>query len=194
MVIKSSKDYKFITIISLCLLLPIIAIFYYEATSVNGWNPDRFELKVLTYIVFVMVLICVLIITKFYMVFCRTIIMDAEGVTIEILWMNRSYKWDELKTKRIEYYDECLGVERDYYKEGVVFSTNRIGDFKKFKPSLFSLFLPTLSNFFVYFDPKIKFGKWDMVLPDVYMVDKEDFMNKMKEWNVSLTEIKKGCF
>ena len=125
-------------------------------------------------------------IRAFY-VYGKTIIMDECGCTVKFLFFKKRYSWDELKTKCIESYDQRLMGRNDPYKKGVVFSSR-----KNFHtPSLIAIqhYLLTCLNpfhfFVVLFAPPIqKFTTGT----GVYEVDEKEFMEKMLQWGIVLTE------
>ena len=120
----------------------------------------------------------------------KTLIMDSEGCTVQILFLQKKYLWKELKVKRIERWDglgclpsESLPVER----RGIIFSKSQIGKSERPRPEDYALFRPFfLSYFFVYFSMNQPLIRRGCTVSEKYNVDEEKFMAKMHEWNVEL--------
>lgn len=113
----------------------------------------------------------------------KTIVMDELGCEVSFLWFKRKYSWAEFKTKRLGLYLINSGLTR----KGVVFSTKRIGEMNCSHPVSHAGFIPYLGYFYVIFPPEEKNQSLKEVVHYYmipYEVNEEEFMKKMKEWNV----------
>lgn len=119
----------------------------------------------------------------------RTLIMNAEGCTVQFLWYRRTYRWTELKTKRIEDYTNRFGY-RDPYTAGAIFCKKQIKKQSRWKPGSYSarFYVHPFSFFFVYFDPHIPAQERKYQMSDIYVVEEAEFRKNMAEWNVELEE------
>ena len=113
----------------------------------------------------------------------KTIIMDAEGCDISFWKFRKKYLWSEFQTKRLEIY--C--ASRGYRKRGIVFCKKRIKSMNESHPSNYAFIRPFLSYFYVTF-PAAEEDKTRGNDPekDLCEVNEEEFISKMKEWNVRI--------
>lgn len=172
MIIKSSKEYHVMAIGLLCVMviLSFCLITLVDSITVVG-----------------VVFVPTILVVRWWIAIGRTLIMKAEECTVQFLWYRRTYRWTELKTKRIEDYTNRLGY-RDPYTSGAIFCKKQIKKQSKWKPATYSMFVHPFSFFFVYFDPHIQYQKWDYRCPDIYVVEETEFRKNMAEWNVELEE------
>ena len=70
------------------------------------------------------------------------------------------------------------------YKAGVVFSKKRSRKPAWLMPAAYGMICHPFSLFFVFFDPHIKYEKWDYQCPDIYVVEETEFRKNMENWNV----------
>lgn len=132
-----------------------------------------------------------LLLLRNWIVTGKTIIMRKEHCTVRFLWVSRTYKWNELKTKRIENFSGSIG-QRQPYITGVIFSTAYIRNPFRLMPVEYNMFSMSAGGsiygyFFVFFDPHLENRS---IQPPIYEVEEEEFRNLMKEWNVDIAEEK----
>jgi hypothetical protein len=171
MVIKSSNEYHILAII----LLILIGAFSCVLLAVTD--------NTVFFCVIASLLLSMVI--RFWISACRVLTMDAEGCKIQFLWFERTYKWKDLKTKRVEDYTTSIGY-RQPYTAGAIFYKRVSRKPRWLKPAEYSMYVHPFSFFFVYFDSHIQFGKWDLRCPDLYVVDEVEFRENMKKWNVEI--------
>jgi hypothetical protein len=121
----------------------------------------------------------------------RTMIFNAEGVEFYFWKLRRKYLWSELKTIRLEYFQRRTGKyksKKEDPRRGIVFSTKKIlkpHDEHPVEAATSAKYL-----FYVTFpvDPDDRTERSDS--PDAYIepyeVDEEEFMTKMREWNIPI--------
>ncbi len=175
MKIESSKSVGYNVAFVFLGLLIFLLILLYEGCSVGG--------------AVVLVSIPLFINIRFWIALRRTIIMSESGCTIKFLWYTKTYKWSQLKIKRIENYSKSYGY-KDYYTSGALFSPSKIHKPRWLKPATYCGLIHPLSVVFVYFkftptEQLAKILKYDRV-PDIYTVEESLFREKMEEWNVIL--------
>ena len=173
MEIKPSKEYNRISISLLCIALSFLVICFFS------FDFGRAFITIMT-------IILIAFIFAFWVSSCRTIIMDSEGCSVRFLFIEKTYKWTELNAEMIQY-DGMLGY-RDPYLEGIVFcKKNKIRKPKFLKPSLYSVFVNPFKFFNVNFKPDFKYNK-SVCCPDLYVVSKDEFLEKMNEWGVKISK------
>lgn len=128
-----------------------------------------------------------ILVVRYWIAACRTLIMNEDGCTVQFLWYRRHYKWSELETKDIEDYTNSFGY-LEPYKGGAIFSRKKSKKPAWLMPFDYSFLFHPLCFFFVYFDPRIHFNKWDYRCPDLYVVDEATFRVNMSKWNVEIRE------
>lgn len=112
----------------------------------------------------------------------RVIVINEQGCVIQWLWKKSVYNWEDFKIIREEIWSYH---ETREWREGIIFSV------KSFNPKWQSDWNARnniyksrdyCSCFYVIFrtNPPKKFG-------EEYPVDREEFFEKMKEWNVPIT-------
>ena len=106
MIIKSSKEYHYLVVFSLF----SVVLFFFVMCSVS----DSIKFPVVS------VIPLLILVIRAWISSCRTYIIDEGGITVRFLWYQRTFKWDELKTKRIENYSNSIGY-RQPYTRGVIF-------------------------------------------------------------------------
>lgn len=117
----------------------------------------------------------------------RKIELTKAGCNISLLFLKREYSWSEYEIKQLEkYYNGYNYGIRPPYEEGAVFSKYRVKRTKKYRPedmkflwnkSAFSTVWVTFGN------EKCKRG---IYMTPIYEVNKEEFLQKMEEWEVEL--------
>lgn len=116
----------------------------------------------------------------------RTIIMNEEGCIVSLLRYRREYKWDDFQIKTVVNFRPSL-LDRLSYNKAAVFSTkSKIYNTFWWNPIDYSWMFHPLTFVFINFTPR---KKW--IDSKVYEIDEEEFMSKMRKWNVELDEIKK---
>lgn len=176
MKIKCSKEWNILIVISIVLVVACGCLMYVKFNSIV---PSLLA-----------VLISLLLIFRYWIVFGRTIIMDKDGCTISFWGISKKYKWDELKTKRIENYSHRLRTRHQPYTKGAIFSPKHVRNPLKLMPIEYSVFhlVPSIRFFgyiFVFFDPHFA---GPAVQPDIYEVEEAEFRKCMAEWNVDIED------
>lgn len=144
----------------------------------------------------------------------RTLIMTAEGCTVRFYGYEKKYSWNELSVKRyvkgsgkLEEYVKLYGSS---YNEGIFFSKHKPMFFKWMSPYNYCVFVRMMSSFFVNFYPLgVSKGHGDHESqmeeyaaakgkkpfftpigvtrkPEVYPVDKTEFLKYMTLWKVEI--------
>ena len=112
MIIKSSKEYRAIVFMLLCVAI----VFFFILMNVSNYNDLLFSS--------ISTVIIMLIIIQFWISVDRTLIMDLDGCTVKFYCFERAYKWSELKTISIEKCTYGMGY-RIPYTSCVVFSKKK---------------------------------------------------------------------
>ena len=116
----------------------------------------------------------------------KTLIMDSTGLTVKFLFLEKKYKWDEFKTKKI------IGDELEFLRNEIDPERRRYIVFSRKNNIDFSSGLNTglaFSDIYITFRWKNpNYCRRDRSMPDKeeYCVDEEPFMAKMHEWNVKI--------
>lgn len=119
--------------------------------------------------------------------FCngKTIMMDAEGCYVCAWKFKRKYLWNELKTKRLEYYK----IRYEEPRRGIVFCIREIGEMNWSHPGIYGPIRPYLDYFYVTFPVDEEDRTWMTEYKNVvneYEVNEQEFMAKMHEWGVRI--------
>lgn len=179
MVIRSSKEYHVLVIILLC----CITVLFFLLLYTGDCDGTHKTFSIVFPAVFALVL--TILTVRYWISVGRTLILDAEGCTVQFLGIRRTYKWADLKTKRIEDYSHSLG-HRQPYTAGAIFYKKRASKPSWLMPAEYSMFVHPFSFFFVYFDPRIQYKKWDYRCPNIYVVEESVFRKTMADWKVEL--------
>lgn len=171
MEIKSSKEYTkiFIACISITLIF---------------WGIIWFAFDFGKWLISILSLVLIGFSFMFWISSSLTLVMDEFGCTIKFLKFTQKYSWSELNIEMIDY-TGMLGY-RDPYQKGVIFYKGNRKP-RILKPSVYSLFVHPFKFFFVNFDPDIKYNK-SACCPDLYVVSKDAFLEKMNEWGVKISK------
>lgn len=116
--------------------------------------------------------------------------LNKEGCTVKFMHYQKTYKWDDLKTKAVVPlpwgsaskmpYDECVILSPKKYKY-----IRRI-----IRPYEYRVIVHPLQFMVIHFDIKKTYSKKEQKDrtngPDIHVVNKEDFLEKLQEWNVKL--------
>ena len=175
MTIKSSKAYWVISGIMFSFGLILFVTFVLE------YNCNDLVLGL--FIVFLTSLSSVSV----CLTYCRTLIMDKDGCTVKILKYKRIYKWSELETRCIVDCRRCWS-EKIAYNTCFVFCKKKRKNPKWLHPALYSLYFHPLSFMFVCFDPHLNFKPCH---EEIYLVEEDEFIAKMLEWNVEIVDERK---
>ena len=116
----------------------------------------------------------------------KTIVMSSEGCVVKLWKINKKYSWDEFKIKRIERFTRY----RDGWTEGVVFCKHFIFKTKMKHPENHAWIAPYFSYIFVCFVEENNNEK-KTTREQSYPVNKDEFMEKMRLWNVELEDCRK---
>lgn len=115
----------------------------------------------------------------------KTLIMDSEGCTVKLWKISKVYSWNELKIKRIEKFTR----KNEGWTQGVVFCKHTIFKPKSIHPENYAFLAPFLSYFFVCFIEEDDEKKTNNA--QAYSVNENEFMEKMRLWNVELEDCRK---
>lgn len=168
MIIKSDKGvyYQVIT----CLIVGIIFFIAIE------WNWLRISVSTFLIILgFIQWIEC-----------GKTLLMDREGCTVCFWCIRKKYSWNDLKTKRIEQWDMPYAGIIPENRRGVFFSQKDLND-KSFVKAVKKAGL--LSSFYIWFTIDCSMRHYHHILPEMYNINEEEFMQKMHEWGVKLEVI-----
>ena len=116
----------------------------------------------------------------------RTIVMDESGCTVHFWIFQKKYKWEQLKTKRIEKYTSppmFNGLFRCYYLTEAMFCPHKARKPKFIRPSTYVILHP-FSCIYVNMHPSV--GIWQRGRS--YEVDETVFYEKMNQWGINLEE------
>lgn len=175
MVVKCPKiNYVYSAISTLaCILAGILTWFKFGSTSA----------------VIIITVPALLLVIRFFITICRTIIFEKEGCTVKFLGIKQSFKWDELKTKKVIDLTDYHGQSNNYIKS-VIFSPDHIRNPFRLMPFEYnSFFIQPGKSVFGFFylnldsDPKSEIAK---KIYNLYAVNEKEFTELMKEWNVSI--------
>lgn len=117
-------------------------------------------------------------------------IFNKEGCTVKFLHYHKTYKWSDLKTKVViplpwgsaskMPYDECVILSPKKYLH-----IRRI-----FRPYEYRIIVHPLQFMVIHFDIKKPYPNKEQKTrtygPDIHVVNKEEFLGKLQEWNVEL--------
>jgi len=170
MEIKSSKEYTKMFIVLICIILIFWGII---------WFAFDFGKLLITFLSLIFIGLSFM----FWVSSSQILIMDESGCTIKFLHFTRKYSWAELNIEMVDY-TGMIGY-RDPYHEGVIFYKGNRKP-RLLKPSAYSLFVHPFKFFFVNFEPDIKYNKF-VCCPDLYVVSKDVFLEKMNEWGVKIS-------
>lgn len=177
-VIKCAKEWHIYNLVILVLLFLMGVILYFEYSSAS--------------IAALIITPPLLILMRYWIVIGKTIIMSKESCSVQVLFGRRTYRWDELKTKKIVDFSNHIGTRQPYIS-GVVFSTGYVKNPFRLMPLDYNV-LNVFANgsiynyFFVNFDPQLKHNT---IHPDVYVVDENEFMQVMKDWGINIEDSRK---
>ena len=119
----------------------------------------------------------------------RKIELTKVGCTISFLWIKRRYSWEEYLVKKIERYSDRYSpwAPDTPYDEGAVFSKVPVKRSKRYRPAEIRSYLTryVFSTVWICFRNEECGKKWSYN-DGLYEVDKEEFLQKMKEWGVKL--------
>ena len=130
-----------------------------------------------------MSILLLLLTIRYWIATGKTIIINEYGCSISFLGYKREYRWCELETKYIEYYNNSIEY-RTLYRGGVVFAEKEIKKPKWIKAATYSVFINPISVFFIYFKPEKP--QLHYKYPQIYEIEEGLFIDKMKEWKVDI--------
>ena len=172
MTINPNAEYQFISFLLFIISFIVSILFYFVDNNI-----------IITCIVFV----CLIFVSfRFYITFCKTIVIDESGVSISLLFYKRAYYWSDLKTKKVVDLSENYGY-KDTATRGVEFSPFRTTRHSLLKSASYSFFFHPLDFVFIYFHPESTF-KYTTNYSMPYVVDEEDFLKKMNDYSIELEE------
>ena len=177
MVFKPDKK----SILYLSILFSLFSICF----IIIGWYySNKSDLWWLSLVLCVFFAICEF---KALLVYGTTLTMDANGCTLEFLWIRKKHLWSDLKTIRVEDLRAAIYATPDSsgYEKCIVFSTKtRIKPFIYATPHFrYDLFGTHFKTFVVYFVKYNKEGKRNDS-GALWACDEEEMLAKLKEWGV----------
>jgi len=122
----------------------------------------------------------------------KTIIMDRAGCSLKLFSYERKYKWEEVVVRRKEKYSNNKRIYP--HEEAMFFSVIPVKKPKWMGPLIYCCLRHPFRCFFVYLEEKetvdyIQSGKFMLHTGErFYVVEKEQFLGKLKEWDVNFTE------
>lgn len=127
-----------------------------------------------------------------WIAFGKTIILDEEGYRIKLWKIEKYYRWDEIKTKRIEGFMEGSGVR--YYKpirsvlKGAVFSKNKIYKAGRGNAERYCSYIHPFSVCYFYLVPG-KAKEFTRMKEEIgYVVAEEEFIELMERGNINFED------
>ena len=169
MIIKSDKENALVGVIALVLVLLVDYVFI-DLGAV--------------WVAVCMPVLAVIMFGLYTIATCRTITMDAEGCTVSLLKYQRRYLWKDLAIKRVE--GPHFGLGLTYHDGGAFFSVKPVKKKRTTNPVMYCAFRHPFTCFFVFFVPHRNAADRKNVEMKIYEVDKQEFLNRMKEWNVDI--------
>ena len=131
------------------------------------------------------------IMTKQTLLCYKSVTLSEDGYTVTFLWFKKSYHWESIATKRIQYYTRP-GITRSSKIEShiVVFSPTKVPLFKLFSPQWYFI-VPFINAFsIVHFhltgSENNSFVARYNKQPEI---DETLFFSKMNEWGIELEKI-----
>lgn len=173
MVVKSAKGYKTMVVAVFFAAIPAV---YGIGDMVGGVAAVWLSAVLLGFIVFWILRFCISV--------GRTLIFDENGCTVKFLWFSKSFKWEELKTKKIVDLKDALGY-RQPYTAGAMFSIRHVRLPGWLALSDYCVFVHPFEFIFVNFDTEHNYKKWDPPF-EFYIVNEDEFMTHMEDWGVEL--------
>ena len=125
-----------------------------------------------------------LVLFRHYIAFGKTIYINETGCTVKLWFYKKTYSWSELKTKRIENFDQRLCGRGDPYVRGVVFSTK--SNFKTPELIAIETYLMCCLNPFAFFVVLFQPHDSHTRMVHTYEVDEETFMEKMESFGITI--------
>lgn len=175
MIIKSSKENRQIVICVFVFTLIVFVLFSALSDFKNFILPTLISM-------FITVLNI-----RFWVSTDRTLVINQEGCTVKFMCFSKTYRWSELKIKSVVNCKNAIGGVEPY-NSCVIFSTKHRNP-SWLLPSSYSFHAHPYSFIFIYFDPHIKYDRWIVRRnPDSYVVDENEFLKKMAEWNVKIKD------
>lgn len=166
MVVKSGGDQKAAYIV--CPLMELVYVVYYIMNGAIDKN-----MSIVTFMTSVNIVLLIL-----FPVIWRILIFDQYGCTVKLLMFKRTYRWDEMKVKRLE---------SNKKEEWVFFSVKSVNKSKNSDPFSYCIFRHPFTCFYV----NLRVEKPDTIFTQATQItecNKEEFLRKMEEWGVKLTE------
>ena len=126
----------------------------------------------------------------------RTFVLTPKGVLVCFWWFEKTYPWDELKTKRVVNFPKhpILPINRAYpYKQYVVFSTYRVRNPRWLHPVYYNCLHPWSFIYINLDNPDTKTRRERQSNEYTrrgrhYEVNEEEFREKMRLWHIVLEE------
>ncbi len=177
MIFKPNKSYSILLFVAfiVALALTIIAIVI-DYRSLTDYKWLSFSLVIIVFLAFIQAI----------QTTAATLTMDKNGCTIRLWFYKKAYKWEDLKTIRVEDLRDAL--LNDYVSGGydrcIVFSTkSKLRPFLYATPNrqrTFATFYKTFAVYFINNDASHK-RRTDNFL---WACDEEELLAKLKEWGV----------
>lgn len=190
MKIESKSQYKYINIFATIFFVTILSVLWF-AVIIDG--TESLADRLIPF--FVCLVFGIYIFIKIEMFHFRTIEFDENGCTVKFLFLKKKYTWAKLKIKRLEKYEIQYPIPDNSQNKGTrvaVFSPHKFLKPKSLLPVAY-FFIPFI-NPYTYIFINLTGNDNNPVPKGYYEYDENEFMQKMKEWNVEFEErtIKKG--
>lgn len=116
--------------------------------------------------------------------------LNKEGCTVKFLFYQRTYKWNDLKTKSVIPLP-WGSASRMPYDECVIFSPKKYRHIRRIiRPYEYRIIVHPLQFMVIHFDIKKSYSKREQkggtYGPDIHVVNKEDFLGELRKWGVQL--------
>lgn len=123
----------------------------------------------------------------------RTFVMEEQGVTVSLWRFRKTYRWEELQTKRIEEYAALTFGRANGncpYHKGAYFAPYPVRKPRWIGRLMYATFHPWRFIYVNFYVPPPKYPGW--LFKDwrgrSYEVKEEEFLEKMNRWQVELEQ------
>lgn len=120
---------------------------------------------------------------------CKTTELCAEGYWVSFCGVRRLYRWEDVKTKRLEDYSKVMdrSFNNARFPEGAIFSVHKLKRPKWMHPALFCGLTHPFSSFYVSFQVQQK-KRWHeyYYIDDYVIVDKKELLDTLESYGIKL--------
>ena len=182
MVIKSDKRN------SLVILLEFLCIFVFSYFLFKDSQGPFLILSFIIIVLYIVYVICD------YILISRKFTFSIDGVEISILKYKKFYKWEEIKFRKLESYNNYRLLKSNLYpvppyKKCLKLFTKHIKNSnKRFPDSIMGLCRPLSFIYVNFLDENVEIADLKKYAPTRYVYNERDFFQKLKEWNIEIEE------